>query len=293
MFFAIFNGISRGIGNKPTKEVYLKVGVDFRNYLHHFKGAKLAIFMAICLHMDEHGRSFPSYDTLMELTGLNRSTVAKAIKELQTTLIDGQPVLGVSRERDKLGRLKGNNHYCLFPTDEEAQSLENPTLEKPNYRKPILEVEPYVKEEPIRKKNNGGGNSSVSNNPPPPPSKTTAAVDNDSFIAINAALTTINNRLKKPFTGLPELTNTLIRNGKTVEDVKALWGRCQGKNNPAGAFIHAIKNNFDPTNAPAPTASASTTKPQYRRNPTTGEIEEWVGTGWGKAYGVGEEVLSA
>lgn len=165
MYFAIFNGMSRGIGSEPTKEVYLKVGVGFRTYLHHFKGAKLAIFMAICLHMDEAGRSFPSYDTLMELTGLNRATVAKAVKELQATSIEGKSIIGVHRERDKRGRLVGNNHYTLFPTPSELQSLENPTLEKPNYQKTILEEEPVVKEKPKRKDK---GVSAASAAPPSP-----------------------------------------------------------------------------------------------------------------------------
>lgn len=189
---------------------------------------------------------------------------------------------------------KWDDNYRQYSTS--TPTTQTPPPYHTDTRTPTTQTpkeKPY-KEKPIKNKENGGGNKSIAtDNPSPSPLPTAAAVDDDSFIAINSALTAINKGLKKPFTGLPELTRILINNGKTVADVQALWRSCQNKQNPAGAFIHAIKNNFTPNTRPAATATASTPKPKYRRNPTTGEIEEFVGTGWGKAYGVDEEVLSA
>lgn len=88
------------------------------------------------------------------------------------------------------------------------------------------------------------------NNPPLAPSKTAAA--SQEFLAIQARLTEISSTLPDPFTGIDDLANTLLRNGKTAADVDTLWNAMQYKNSPAGAFIHAVKTNLTPKTKPVP-----------------------------------------
>jgi len=63
---------------------YLKINVDFRNILKDLKGATLAVFMTIALHMDSEMRSFPSIKRISELTGYDRKTVIKSIRYLES-----------------------------------------------------------------------------------------------------------------------------------------------------------------------------------------------------------------
>jgi len=144
---SIFNGTRRTLGQPTEKDIYAKIDVEFRQYLHHFKGAKLAVFIAISLHINEDGTAFPSYDKLQEETGLGRDTIAQALKDLCEMKIDGNRVLTKWRTRNGKGQLVGNNRYKIFPTEEECQSWENPTLDKS-----LLEGEPITKEEPIKEK---------------------------------------------------------------------------------------------------------------------------------------------
>jgi len=138
--FKIFRGNWRGINAHGDDEIFVNIGVNFRQHLHHFKGAKLHVFLAITLHMDKDGHAFPSYETLQKETGYGRDTIARALDELCNTTIEGQPVLMRWRERDDKGKFTGSNHYIIFPTNEEFQnpdqSPENPTLEKPNSGEP-------------------------------------------------------------------------------------------------------------------------------------------------------------
>lgn len=138
-------------------------------------------------------------------------------------------------------------------------------------------------------RNNGGGNSSVSNNPPPPPSKT--AADDSDFISINHAITAFNATLSDPLTGIPDLTRQLLTKGVTAAVLATVIKACQAAGNPAGAFINYVKTGYVPRARATPKPVTSpTTKPQYRPG-ADGGIEVWTGTGWGKAYGVGKEVL--
>lgn len=149
--FKIFNGTQRGPGTTES-EIFIQLGVMFRSQLHHFKGAPLAVFMAIALHMDEDGVAFPSYDTLQRETGYGRGTIAKALDVLCELRIDDHPVLMRWRERDDEGKYAGSNRYKVFPTpDEIVQSTLFPTVEKSNGGKSVLEEEPTTKEEPINK----------------------------------------------------------------------------------------------------------------------------------------------
>jgi hypothetical protein len=115
--FSIFNGKVRGLGDKPKNRVHMRVSVRLREYLHHFKGAKLAIFMAIALHADENGWSEPTVAQLRKETGYEPATISAAITSLCNTVIDGNRVLMsvVLRKQGKFDR----NRYLIFPSPEE------------------------------------------------------------------------------------------------------------------------------------------------------------------------------
>ncbi len=57
---SIYNGRSRHLGEGDKKDVYIQMSVAMREHLHLFKGAMLAVFLAISLHADEDGISWPS-----------------------------------------------------------------------------------------------------------------------------------------------------------------------------------------------------------------------------------------
>lgn len=145
----IFTGDWRG-PQLSEKRTFIQIDVRFREILHKFKGAKLAILLDIMLHVDADGVAFPSYDLIESESGYGRGTIAAALDELCKMEIDGAPVLMRWRERAKDGTFDGPNRYKIFPTKEEigTQSSENPTLEKSTSGESVLEVDPSAKEEP-------------------------------------------------------------------------------------------------------------------------------------------------
>jgi predicted transcriptional regulator len=73
--------------NRKRQDVlsfYLKINVDFRNVLKDLKGANLAVFMTIALHMNSEMKSYPSINRISELTGYDRKTVIKSIRYLES-----------------------------------------------------------------------------------------------------------------------------------------------------------------------------------------------------------------
>jgi DnaD/phage-associated family protein len=81
---------------------WIKFSTAFRNrMLKTLKGAKLSIFISICLHLNEHGESFPGLAKIAEETGYHRDTVIVEIQEME--LIPG--LMKVLRARGKV------NHY--------------------------------------------------------------------------------------------------------------------------------------------------------------------------------------
>lgn len=152
--FQIFKGGWRGTDGVQDNYTYLNVGVDFRQSLHLFKGAKLAIFLCIVLHMDQDGECFPSYDTIQKETGYKRAAIANALEELCEMELDGKRVLVRWRKRGEDGRYQGSNHYKVFPTNDElvesSSFLPLPgkrTLVNMNGGKSELEVKPIEDEE--------------------------------------------------------------------------------------------------------------------------------------------------
>ena len=64
---------------------WVKLSAYFReNMLAKLKGAKLSVFICICLHVNEHGQAFPSIDTIAKETDLHRDTVMDTIAELES-----------------------------------------------------------------------------------------------------------------------------------------------------------------------------------------------------------------
>ena len=81
---------------------WVKFSAAFRkNMLKKLKGAKLGIFICICLHLNENGEAFPGIEKIAEETGYHRDTVMVEIAEME--LIPG--LMRVTRERGK------PNHY--------------------------------------------------------------------------------------------------------------------------------------------------------------------------------------
>jgi hypothetical protein len=115
----IFNGRTRGLGQDAQHAVYLQVSVQMRQHLHHFKGARLGVFLAIALHSNADGWAWPSMTVLKAETGYNVQTISQALHDLCTLTIDGQRVLLAVQDRAASGMF-ATNRYLLFPSDEDV-----------------------------------------------------------------------------------------------------------------------------------------------------------------------------
>jgi len=115
----IFNGRSRALGQDAQDAVYLQVSVTLRQHLHHFKGARLGVFMAIALHSNAEGWAWPSLAILRSETGYNVQTISQALSDLCVLTIDGHRVLLSVQDRAVSGTF-ATNRYLLFPSDEDV-----------------------------------------------------------------------------------------------------------------------------------------------------------------------------
>ena len=123
--FKVFSGSWRGIGANANPEVlFMQIGFQFRQHLHHFKGASLGVFMCIVLHANPQGESFPSYEQIRAETGINTDTIGRALEHLNHLEIDGQRVLLRYRIRDKKNRFVGGNRYIVFPSPDQLEQFE-------------------------------------------------------------------------------------------------------------------------------------------------------------------------
>jgi hypothetical protein len=125
-----FNGRRRGLGENPSPQVYAQIDASFREYLHILKGAKLAVFLAIALHSNEDGWSWPSYETLSRETGYDLHTIRTALTELCSLEINGQRLLLRYQPAGERGRFE-SNRYLLFPTPEEVRQYERAGISHP------------------------------------------------------------------------------------------------------------------------------------------------------------------
>ena len=93
-------------------------------------GAKhFAVLTTIAVHADSNGVSFPSQDTIAELSGYSRKTINETIKQLRDVRIDGEPVLVIKQQRTSKGR---RNVYQLTPKS--GFSFKNENVTKVNNR---------------------------------------------------------------------------------------------------------------------------------------------------------------
>jgi|YNPNPStandDraft_1061719.scaffolds.fasta_scaffold31796_1 hypothetical protein len=125
-----FNGRRRGLGEPPASQVYAQIDASFREYLHVLKGAKLAVFLAIALHANEEGWSWPSYETLSRETGYSLDKIRDALAELCSLEINGQRILLRYQPQQSGGKF-ATNRYLLFPTPEEVEQFENAGVPHP------------------------------------------------------------------------------------------------------------------------------------------------------------------
>jgi len=101
----IFNGRTRGLGQDAQQSVYLQVSVQMRQHLHHFKGARLGVFLAIALHSNADGWAWPSMAVLKAETGYNVQTISQALRALCAH--DRRPACAAGRAGSGDGR-----HVC-------------------------------------------------------------------------------------------------------------------------------------------------------------------------------------
>jgi hypothetical protein len=139
--FRIFNGHSRGLGQNATMAIYMQMSVGFRGYLHYFKGAQLAAFIAIALHANDEGWSEPSLELLSEETGYGIDTLSLSISKLCEKEIEGHRVLLVNQPRDAAGHVL-NNRYLIFPTPEEINYWQSQSKYARAPRQPIAQELP-------------------------------------------------------------------------------------------------------------------------------------------------------
>lgn len=174
--FQIFNGHTRGLGASPQLETYLKMGVNFRQHLHCFKGCNLAVFLCIVLHANDKGWSNPTLAQIKRETGYETATISATLTKLCSTKIDGCNLLFAMQERTK-GKFK-NNTYLIFPTKDEIAKYgevarkprgakspytEKPYTVKPNTENPIDGINQSL-EEPLledKTEDNPSSNDSV------------------------------------------------------------------------------------------------------------------------------------
>ena len=119
---SFFNGRTRTLGGE-TAEVFAKVDVTFRDYLHLLKGAHLGVFLAIALHGNEDGWAWPSYSTLVRETGYSDDTIRRALSHLCSLEIEGHRVLLRYQPQAREGTFQ-SNRYLLFPSRDEVARYE-------------------------------------------------------------------------------------------------------------------------------------------------------------------------
>lgn len=118
-----FNGHERRLGAEGNRRAWAQIDADFREYLSCFKGARLAIFLAIALHADADGWSWPSVDRMSQETGYDDDTIRQALADLCKMDINGNRVLLKGQPRHRGGQW-ANNHYLIFPTPEDVKEYE-------------------------------------------------------------------------------------------------------------------------------------------------------------------------
>ena len=118
---SVFNGRERSLGGAMEETVFVQINARFRECLHLLKGPRLAVFMAIALHIDKEGLAWPSYDTISRETGYGKHAVARALRALCEITIEGHRILLRVRGKRGEGGIFSHNIYLLFPSADEVR----------------------------------------------------------------------------------------------------------------------------------------------------------------------------
>lgn len=96
---------------EAKRSTYVKFAVKFRDsQLAQLKGATLAVFICLALHIEEDGTCFPSVSLICKETGYNRDTVFDALSKLEF-----RGYIARKQKTDKATRKFRSNVYQLFP----------------------------------------------------------------------------------------------------------------------------------------------------------------------------------
>jgi len=221
--FQIFNGSTRGLGANPQLEIYCRIGVGFRKYLHYLKGSRLHVFISIALRADESGWSDPTLSEIRSDTGYDPTTISETLTELCEVKIEDSRILFAIQERTK-GKFD-NNAYLIFPTAEEMLKYKDverkPRGGRPSRGKPYT-VSPNTEDTIVLNTNTEEGiKDSLS-----PKAKTgsqgkkKAAPKNDDLPPLSPK----NRRERKP-NHLMDMVATFCFKADTREEINANAGR--------------------------------------------------------------------
>ncbi len=99
-------------GEQETKRsTCVKFAVKFRDsQLAQLKGATLAVFICLALHIEEDGTCFPSVGLICKETGYNRDTVFDALSKLEF-----RGYIARKQKTDASTKKFKSNVYQLFP----------------------------------------------------------------------------------------------------------------------------------------------------------------------------------
>lgn len=119
----IINRDCRQIGCTPGPRVTVELTGESCKYLHFFKGARLAVFMALALHTNTEGWAIASLALLRKETGYAAETIARTIAGLCKLKIDGHRVLMAVRNSRPAGP-HAKYHFRVFPADRDLLRYE-------------------------------------------------------------------------------------------------------------------------------------------------------------------------
>lgn len=93
------------------RKTYVKFSVSFRDQqLSQLRGALLAVFVCLALHIEEDGSCFPSVSLIGKETGYNRDTIFKALNKLEF-----MGYIARKQKTDTKTKKFRSNVYQLFP----------------------------------------------------------------------------------------------------------------------------------------------------------------------------------
>jgi hypothetical protein len=147
-------------------DLFIQLNTGFRTkHLRLLKGARLAVFLSIALHIDDESVSFPSAETISEETGYSIREVLRSVKELEKLKI-----IKVSREHRKSNRYKVLQ-MARFGRLSDKKSVKEVTQDAPKVTQKAKNLRQKSPQEDSLIKNNQLEEESASKNDALPPVK--------------------------------------------------------------------------------------------------------------------------